>query len=597
MNFHSSPAPLRSRLSFLSKSLAVGAISLSAVSEGRADVTMPPIFGDHMVLQSGVPLTVWGWAEPGEKVNVQIGGATASAEADSNRKWRVKLSPLPENSQPTTMTVRGKNTVVLSDVLVGDVWLCSGQSNMEFGVGATSLKGVKLQDEPQMRLFTVPRSIKPFPSEGEMAAPTAESPLSGKWLVATVDNVMKGGQWQGFSAVGYYFGNFIHAKTKKPVGMIASVWGGTPAQPWISLEGLQSDPRLKGEADSVPRYRASYDQNLKKYDEEMKKWKAAVAEWEKKAGYPLNEYARHVKDWGHEADKLKAAGQPVPPRPEQPPREPRDFANNNQVSTALFNGMIAPLIPYGIKGALWYQGESSASQPQHYQAQLPALIADWRKKWGYGDFPFFIVQLPNFIQGGEQPVMPPDSPSVWATMREAQKNIASSVPNTDLAVTTDLAAIKVSLHPWDKWDVAERLSLLARKKVYGEPNLVTHGPVYKSQTVEGNKVRITFEPESIGGGLVLDNPPQHLYYAVDLPRPTAPPKDLTGFAIAGADNHFVEASAFIDKDNTVVVSSDKVPNPVSVRYDWADNPRGDLYNKEGLPAGPFRTDAIPLGTK
>ncbi|EDY17583.1 protein of unknown function DUF303 acetylesterase putative [Chthoniobacter flavus Ellin428] len=596
MNFHTSPAPLLSRLSFFSKSLA-GAISLSAIAHLHADVTMPPIFGDHMVLQSGVPLTVWGWAEPGEKVNVQIAGVTATGEADKDRKWRIKLSPLPENSQPTTMTIRGKNTVVLSDVLVGDVWLCSGQSNMEFGLGATSLKGIKLQDEPQIRLFTVPRSIRPYPSEGEMAPPTPESPLSGKWLVATVDNAMKGGQWQGFSAVGYYFGNFIHAKTKMPVGMIASVWGGTPAQPWISLEGLQSDPRLKGEADSVPRYRASYEQNLKKYDEEMKKWKVEVAEWEKKAGYPLNEYARHVKDWGHEADKLKAAGQPVPPRPEQPPREPRDFANNNQVSSALFNGMIAPLIPYAIKGALWYQGESSASQPLHYQALLPALIADWRKKWGVGDFPFFIVQLPNFIQGGQQPIMPPDSPSVWAAMREAQKNIAAAVSNTDLAVTIDLAAIKVSLHPWDKWDVAERLSLLARKKVYGEPNLVAHGPVYKSQTVEGNKVRITFEPDSIGGGLSLDNPPLHLYYAVELPRPSTPPQDLTGFVIRRSGQSFRGSQSLHRQDNTVVVSSEKVANPVSVRYDWADNPHGDLYNKEGLPAGPFRTDAIPLGTK
>jgi sialate O-acetylesterase len=273
------------------------------------------------------------------------------------------------------------------------------------------------------------------------------------------------------------------------------------------------------------------------------------------------------------------------------------MANNNQASSVLFNGMIAPLIPYAIKGALWYQGESSAALPQHYQAQLPALIADWRKKWGYGDFPFFIVQLPNFIQSGEQPIMPPDSPSVWAPMREAQKNIARSVSNADLAVTIDLAAIKVALHPWDKWDVAERLSLLARKKVYSEPNLVTHGPIYKSQSVEGNKVRITFEPDSIGGGLVLGNPPIHLYYAVEVARPSASPQDLTGFAIAGADNHFVEAKAFIDKDNTVVVSSEKVANPVSVRYDWADNPHGDLYNKEGLPAEPFRTDALPLGRK
>lgn len=558
---------------------------------------MPSIFGDHMVLQSSVPLTVWGWAEPGEKVSVQVGETTVTTEADANKKWSVKLAPLPESAKPTTMIIRGKNTVVLSDVLVGDVWLCSGQSNMEFGVGATSLKGITLMDEPQIRLFTVPRWIKPYPSEGEMAAPTAESPLSGKWLVATVDNVMKGGQWQGFSAVGYYFGSFIHGATKKPVGMIAAVWGGTPAQPWISLEGLQSDPRLRGEAESVLKYRDNYEPNLKKYAEEMETWKVEVAAWEKKVGFPLNEYARHVKDWGHQADKLKADGQPVPPRPEQPPRQPRDMANNNQASSALFNGMIAPLIPYGIKGALWYQGESSAAQPQHYQAQLPALIADWREKWGLGDFPFFIVQLPNFIDGGEKPTMSPDSPSVWAAMREAQKNIAEAVPNADLAVTIDLAAIKVSLHPWDKWDVAERLSLLARKKVYGEQNLVAHGPVYKSYIVDGNKIRIAFEPDSIGSGLVLGNPPPHLYYAVQVTPPSAPPTQLTGFAIAGADNHFVEATAFIDKDNTVVVSSDAVANPASVRYAWANNPNSNLYNKEGLPAGPFRTDQLPVSSK
>src|SRR5579862_7161508 len=287
------------------------ALLFTIASPLRADVTVPPIFGDHMVLQSGVPLTVWGCAEP------------------------------------VTVTVRGKNTLVFSDVLVGEVWLCSGQSNMEFGVGATSLKGITLKDEPQIRLFTVPHWIKPYPSEGEMAAQTMENPLSGKWVVATVANVMKGGPWQGFSAVGYYFGDFIHDATKKPVGMIAAAWGGTPATPWISLEGLQSDPRLKGEAESVPRYRASYAENLKKYAEEMEKWNVEVTAWEKKVGFPLNEYARHVKDWGHEADKLKAAGQTVPPRPEPPPREPRDMANNNQSSSVLFNGMIAPLIPYG----------------------------------------------------------------------------------------------------------------------------------------------------------------------------------------------------------------------------------------------------------
>ena len=563
----------------------------------RADVKLPPIFGDHMVLQQDGGASVWGTADPGEAVTVTAGAEHAAATAGADGKWSVKLASLPASSTPIDLVVAGKNTVAFHDVLVGDVWLCSGQSNMEFGVGATSLRGITLKDETEIRLFTVPRWIKPFPSEGEMAAPTEENPLAGKWLVATVDNVMKGGQWKGFSAVGYYFGTFIHDSRKVPVGMIASVWGGTPASPWMSLEGLQSDPLLKEEADSIPRYRAEYEPNLAKYAKEMEQWKADVAEWEKRTGFPLNEYAKHVKDWGHEADKLKASGQPAPSRPEQPPREPRDMANNNQTSTVLFNGMIAPLIPYGLKGMLWYQGESSASQPQHYQVLLPAMIADWRKKWGLGDFPFLIVQLPNYIEAGAQPTMPPETPSVWAAMREAQKNIAGSVPNADLAVTIDLAAIKVSLHPWDKWDVAERLSLLARKRAYGEQTLVTHGPIYKSATVEGNKIRIAFEPESVGGGLVLGNPPPHLYYAVELPVPAAPPAQLTGFIVAGADNHFVEAKASIDKDNTVVVSSDAVSSPVSVRYAWANNPNGDLYNKEGLPAAPFRTDSLPVSSK
>ncbi|MDR0532803.1 MAG: hypothetical protein LBH01_02510 [Verrucomicrobiales bacterium] len=559
---------------------------LAVSSLAKADVKLPPIFSDHMVIQSDVPVHVWGWAEPGEKVTVKLAAKEAAVTTGTDGKWRLQLEPLASGTGTLTMNVEGKNKLTVSDVLVGEVWLCSGQSNMEFGVGAASREKIELKDEPQIRLFTVPRNIQPFPSYGEMSTTSDDPPLTGKWQVATVDNVLNNGRWKGFSAVGYYFGLRIHNATNKPVGMISSVWGGTPATPWMSLEGLQTEPKLKGAADSVPKYRENYEQNKVLYATEMEKWKADVAEWEKKVGFPLNMYAYNVKQWGKQAKELEAEGKPVPPRPEQPPREPRDMANNNQTSTVLYNGMISPLVPYGIKGVLWYQGESNAGEPMKYLATLPALINDWRAKWGQGDFPFLVVQLPNYKPQAED--------TTWAIMREAQKLATRSVPNTGMAVTIDIG-IDRDIHPWDKYDVAERLALIALKQVYGQSDLIASGPTFKNQTIEGSKIRLNFD--NIAGGLIIGNPPDHFYHSIRQKLPTEKPAELKGFVISGSDNKFVPAKAVIEGKDTVVVSADEVPNPVAVRYAWSDSPVCNLYNDAGLPAEPFRTDTLSLGDR
>jgi len=567
---------------------AAGLASFASAGHLRADVTLPAIFGDHMVLQRDLSAPIWGWATPGETVTVVAGQERVSALAGKDGKWMVKLSKLPASAKPIEISITGKNHITLHDVLVGDVWVCSGQSNMELGA-----KAVMPREEfdkagnPQIRVFSVPKYIAPSPAKDITTAPQG-LPLIGTWQVCTPDTLSKTGEWSGFPAVGYYFGNEIQSFTEQPVGLIGTCWGGTRINCWTSLQTLQANPAMASFAVGAAKFRDNYKQLEDNYlNVEMPRWKAEVEKWKQDNKAALDKYDADLKEWEQQSREAKAQKKPGPPKPHAltPPKEPRDPIHNNQTSAALFNGMIAPLIPYGIKGAVWYQGESNADNPAFYKIALPALISDWRTQWGQGNFPFMIVQLPNF--GGPKPE---PGESYWAGTREAQAN-ALSVPDTGLAVTIDLAA-GGNLHPPDKWDVGHRLALAAQRVAYQQQNTVSSGPVYKSFKVEGNKVRITFD--NLGSGLMIGNPPEHFYTTQRQTPPSSAPTELKGFAIAGADHKFAWANATID-GNGVLVWSDSVPNPAAVRYAWADNPICNLYNKEGLPAAPFRTDDFPTG--
>jgi sialate O-acetylesterase len=551
-----------------------------------ADVKLPAIFGDHMVLQRDISVPIWGTAAPGETVTVAAGGDQATATTGTDGKWMAKLTKLPASDKPIDVTITGKNTITFHDVLVGDVWICSGQSNMQLGVVATGFKDdIAKADQPQIRLFSVPKSVIPFPA-ADVAPTIPQAPLQGSWQVCTPETLTKDGDWLGFPAAAYFFGREIHDYTHSPVGLIASTWGGTPAQPWISLEGLQAVPRLQGAAKSVIYYRDNYEKLKQDYITQSAQYKIVLDKWTADNKDALAAFNAKMDQWRQDVRQAAADHKPGPPKPVGPvaPRPPRDMANNNQTSSGIFNGMIAPLIPYGIKGAIWYQGESNSAEPGLYHTVLPALITDWRAHWGQGDFPFLVVQLPNF--GARRP---DPAESNWAGTREAQA-LALKQPNAGIAVTIDIGE-PGNIHPLDKPDVGHRLALAAEHIAYGDQNVVYSGPTYKSSKVEGNKIRIQFD--NIGGGLTIGRAPDRYYTAEKLPIPQAPDSQLQGFAVAGADQKYVWANATIDGDS-VVVGSDAVPSPLTVRYAWADNPLCNLYNKDGLPAAPFRTDNIAI---
>jgi sialate O-acetylesterase len=493
---------------------------LTAASAG-ADVKLPAIIGDNMVLQQGMKPPIWGWADPGEKVTVSLNGKEISSTADSQGRWQVKL-PKMKAGGPYDVTISGKNTITLHNVLVGEVWVGSGQSNMEFGVGGANNAQQEISSAhfPQIRMFTVAKKVG--------TEPLAD--VEGHWVECSPQTV------GGFSAVAYFFGRDLHQKLGVPVGLIHTSWGGTPAEAWTSRPTL--------EADSDLRY--------------------MVENWDKQiADYPktLADYNQRVKDWQDESDKARAAGTLEPKKPDQP-QDPRD---NPWLTGGLYNAMIAPLIPYSIKGAIWYQGESNADRAYQYRKLFPTMIRNWRQAWGEGDFPFLFVQLANWMN-----VKPEPSEDAWAELREAQSKTLA-LPKTGMAVIIDIGDA-ADIHPKDKQDVGHRLALAAYKVAYGQ-DLVYSGPTYKSMKVEGDKIRLRFT--HVGGGLVAREGGA-----------------LKGFEIAGADRKFVWADATIDGDS-IVVSSSQVQKPVAVRYAWAANPMNNLANKEGLLASPFRTDDWP----
>ncbi|MGC8784903.1 MAG: sialate O-acetylesterase [Armatimonadota bacterium] len=500
---------------------AVGCWMLLAVS-AVADVRLARIFSDHAVLQQRKLVPVWGTADPGEKVTVEFRGQKVSTVANDNGEWRVTLKPMPAGG-PFQMTVRGNNTIVLDDVLVGEVWICSGQSNMEWPVALSNNaeQEIAQANYPQIRLFTVPKAVSDQP---------LKDLNGGAWQPCTPETV------RSFSAVGYFFIRELHRTLKVPVGMIQSAWGGTPAESWTSKPTLMANPSLRYLLENWQRAEANYPQVLENYQKQLAAWEKAAAQ-------------------------ARAEGKPEPKKPDQP-QDPR---TNPWKPSGLFNAMIAPIVPYALQGVIWYQGESNAGRAYEYRTLFPAMIQDWREAWAQGDFPFLFVQLANFMA-----VKPEPGESAWAELREAQ-TMALALPKTGMAVAIDIGDAN-DIHPRNKQDVGKRLALNALAIAYGK-KVVYSGPLYERMKREGNAIRLYFK--HVNGGLTTPNG-----------------EPLRGFAIAGADRRFVWAEARIE-GNTVVVSSPQVPEPVAVRYAWADNPVCNLYNRAGLPASPFRTDDWP----
>lgn len=504
--------------------IVVCAIALLSPTGLHADVRLPALFSDQMVIQREVLVPVWGWADPGETITVELAGKSAKTTANAKGKWMLKLDK-PSAAGPTTLIVRGKNTLTISDVLIGEVWLASGQSNMAMAVkeAQDAKEEIASANFPEIRMFNVARRVAAEPQED----------CGGKWTVCSPETVA------GFAATAYYFGRDLHQELKLPVGLINSSWGGTTIEGWTSLPAQESEPALA----------------------------PLLQSWETKLKLPFDQEAADAKykeqftAWRSEVEKAKAEGVKAPGQPKKaiaPELQPNRPAN-------IFNAMIAPLIPYAIRGNIWYQGESNASEPQarRYDKQLPLLITDWRKRWNQGDFPFAWVQLPFFKDRG----IDPNAPSGWALIREAMTKTLA-VPNTGMAICIDLGQAD-NIHPLRKQPVGKRLASWAKAEVYGIKGPYS-GPLMKSHEINGAEITVSFEHAD--GGLVAKEGP------------------LKGFAVAGRDKKWVYAEARILENGQVVVSSPMVKRPAAVRYAWADNPECNLYNAAGFSASPFRTD-------
>ncbi len=483
----------------------------------RADIRLPAVVGDHMVLQRDLPLPIWGWADPDEEVSVTLGEAKASTKADASGNWRVTL-PAMKTGKALEMTLIGKNTIKLVDILIGEVWLGSGQSNMQWSVQqSTNAPGeIAAANFPEIRLFAVPLVPSGKPAKD----------VNAKWVACTPDTI------KNFSGVLYFFGRELHKDLNVPIGLINTSWGGTRIEPWTPPEGFASQGELQNEVEWINARKADYQKAL---DSSLAQYRA----------------------WIDSASKAKAAGQEIPDPPAAPPHP----LNSNGVSTGLYNGMIHPLVPFAIRGAIWYQGEANVGQGMQYNTHMKALIQGWRTVWGQGDFPFLFVQLAPFDYGGVATRLP----EIW----EAQA-ATLEFPNTGMAVITDLVASLKDIHPPNKQDVGKRLALWALAKTYNRSDTVYSGPLYDSFKAEPDQIRVKFKHAS--GGLVSRDG-----------------KPLSWFSIAAADKKFLPAEAVVD-DEFVVVRSPSVVNPVAVRFGWHQLANPNLVNKAGLPASPFRTD-------
>ena len=480
------------------------ALLTTVAAPSRADVATSHLFGPHMVLQREMADKIWGTAEPGEEVSVTIAGQSKSATADDDGHWSVTLDPMAAGG-PHTLEIKGKsNTLTYDDVLVGEVWICSGQSNMQFSVIASDDGDLEALTAkfPNIRLISVP----------QVGVQEPRADFDGQWEPCTPETV------RDFSAVGFYFGRALNQALDIPVGLIDDSWGGSAAEAWVRRDILEGDPT---------------------YSELMASWKERED--------------RYEADEGGDDDRAR--------------RDLEGQMRGNARPGNIYNGVLKPTIGYGIKGVIWYQGESNAGRAYQYRDLFPLMIQSWRDEWGIGDFPFYWVQLADFLAEN-----PEQSDSAWAELREAQTMTLDKLPNTGQAVIIDLGEGR-DIHPRNKRDVAERLVRLALANDY-EIDMPAQSPRYKSMTKDGDTITLTFD--HVGRGL----------YAFD-----ADP--LQGFMIAGEDREFVPAEAKITGEDTVEVRAEGVSDPVAVRYAWADNPVVNLYTRGGLPATPFRTDDWP----
>jgi len=500
----------------------------------RADVKLHGLFSDHMVLQRDTAVPIWGWADDGEHITVEFRDRKVSTKAAGGR-WMVRLSRLDAGG-PDKLTVTGKNSISLDGVMVGEVWIASGQSNMEWPMRESydPVHEIPKATDPLLRLYTVPKLKSDTPVDN----------VPSTWQLCSPESV------SNFSAVAYYFARDLQTALRVPVGIIHTSWGGSPCEVWIREDVLASNPGYRRDI-------------IGAYSEQFKRAQPDIDAWEKEKA---------------EAESAKKPFKKRYPGPWKP--------------SELYNGMIAPLIPYAIKGAIWYQGESNADRAHQYRMLMADMISNWRHDWKQGNFTFLQVQLAPFKAYKPQP-----GESDWAELRESQVHVSKVLPNAGVAVITDVGEEK-DIHPKKKEPVGARLALAACRIAYGE-RVPCCGPTFRSMKVKDGQAILSFD--HIGGGLEAlaltpragdTNARPALLYDAETGRLLQP---LQGFSICGEDHKFVWADARIVGDK-VVVSSDQVANPVAVRYGWADFPVVNLWNRDGLPASPFRTDDFPMIT-
>lgn len=504
-----------------------------------AEVKPATLFTDNMVIQQQTDAAIWGWAEPEEKVTVSASwGDSVTVTADKLGKWQTTLAtPNAKKNKPTPYTIEFKatNTVTINNVLVGEVWLASGQSNMAFTVKALKLakEQVGATNFPQIREFTVKKN----------ASKSLAEDVVGKWVVANENSVLN------FSATAYFFARELHSTLGLPVGIVNSSWGGTPIESWLSTSAQSQHKETQESIAKQDKWAAKYndEQQQEAYQVKLKKWKS---------------------DWKIAKEQGVKLKQRKPKKPQHPHTTQRYPSN-------LYNGMISPLKPYAITGVLWYQGEAnskSVAKGNFYQMQLTSLINTYRADWNNADLPFYAVQLANFRKSQVNPV---ETEQYWPNTRESMRRATQVLEHADIAVAIDIGAAD-NIHPQNKMELGRRLSLLALKNEYNQ-DVVSSGPSYQSAEVVGSTIKLKFT--EVGSGLTTDNG-----------------KPLTGFAIAGADGNYVWAEAKVlpsitNNTQYIEVSSTAVSEPKSVKYGWADNPSSiNLYNKEGLPASPFSSD-------
>jgi sialate O-acetylesterase len=527
------------RLRNLVPFVAVIGLFLGAGSPVRADVKPNPVISDGMVLQQKELVRVWGTADPDEKVTVRFRDVTTTTRADKSGKWSVTLASRGAGG-PFPMTIEGKNKIELNNVFVGEVWLCSGQSNMEWKVNWSSKAdkedAAAAEPNPLLRVFNVEHNVQTRPGGN----------LHGSWVDANPQTV------SNFSAVGYFFAQDLQQKLKVPVGLINSSWGGTPAEAWTSLRVLRELPLLKDQAEG-------FEKALQKYEKALKTSKET---------------------------------EPKSDQQESPAKKP---TFNQYSPTTLYNGMIHPLLPYKIRGVIWYQGESNAGRAYAYESLFSAMIQNWRDDWRSPNLPFLFVQLAPFTR-----IPKALGRSDWAELRESQRQTALKLPHTGMVVITDLGH-EADIHPTPKRPVGERLAAMAANRVYGLEAGADY-PQFASMKVEGNKAILRFKG---GDGLQAlelvptderKNPKtgQSLGSAWRV-KEGSKGAEVRGFTVAGADHVFHNAQAKIE-GASVIVWSDDVSAPVAVRYGWANHPVGNLFSLGGLPVSPFRTDELPFAT-